>query len=387
MKIAFIGQKGVPATWGGVEAHAEHLSHQLGSFGHEVLVYARSHYVTQSAADLFMKENPHVRVIFTPTVESKYFDAIVHTFTSTIHALFSGVSVFHYHSVGPSLLSWIPRIFRPRARVISTFHSPDRLHQKWGWFARMILTFGEKASVKFAHTTITVSRELQTYAYETYKASTVYIPNGVADVQHLRPSMITAEYGLQGNDYILMVSRLIRHKGAHFLIEAFQNLDTKKKLVIVGDSSYTDDYVKELHALAAGDDRIIFTGFQTGQMLEELFSNASLYVQPSESEGLSISLLEAASYGRVVLASDIPSNTQIVLDRGFLFENTNVKDLTEQMRMILLDESATIEAGKELRAYVMEKYHWKSIADATSDVYFGAHSKAFESSGIVRASA
>lgn len=365
-----IGQKGVPATWGGVENHVEHLSKRLVSFGHDVVAYTRPYYVSKQKVREWNRSENGLRLVSLPTVRTKHLDAPVSTLLATVHAMiFENPDMYHFHSVGPSLFSFLPRIFRPSARVVTTFHSPDRLHSKWGWFAQRMLTLGEWTALKFAHKTITVSRDLQGYAEKEYGMKPAYIPNGIDQVENIQPSMITAEFGLAGEDYALVAARLVSHKGVHYLIDAWKQLDTEKKLVIAGDSTFTDEYVQQLHAQAAGDDRIIFAGFQTGQMMKELFSNAYLYVQPSESEGLSVAVLEAAAYGRAILASDIPANAEVVKDRGFLFENTNVADLTAQLETLLADPARVQEAGKRLRSHAYAEYHWSTIAQNTSALY------------------
>lgn len=371
MKIAYIGQKGIPATWGGVEQHVDHLSRRVAENGNEVIVYARPYYTSREVASSFNNDdaNKNIRIQLLWVFRSKHFEAIIHTFRSVIHAMKKNVDIYHFHSVGPSLLSWMPRLFRPEAKVVTTFHSPDRLHQKWGRVARRVLTIAEWTAVRFAHETITVSRDLKSYADGRYQGSTTYIPNGVDIPQLYKPSMITAAYGLEGNDYILMVSRLVRHKGAHYLIDAYKQLDTDKKLVIVGDSAFTDDYVKELHELAAGDENIIFTGYQSGQMLQELFSNAYLYVQPSESEGLSVAVLEAGSYGLAVLASDIPANSEIVHEHGFEFTNTSREDLYDKLAYLLTNSAAVVESGKQMKKHIAEEYNWEGITEETITIY------------------
>jgi glycosyltransferase involved in cell wall biosynthesis len=368
MKIALIGQKGLPATWGGVEQHAEKLALELSSRGNTVVAYNRPYYANERAVEQFSRANKGIEVVTLKTIKSKHLDTIVHTFRATIDAMKRNVDVYHYQGVGPALLSWMPRLMRPSARVVATFHSPDRLHQKWGRVARFMLTLGEWASLTFAHKTIAVSKTLKAYAKEEYGKDAVYVPNGVLIPEVKKVDEIT-EFGLHTDEYILMVSRLIPHKGAHTLIEAFTQTHTTKKLVIVGDSSYTDAYVKELKELAAGDDRIVFTGYQTGEVLEQLFSNAYLYVQPSESEGLSIAVLEAASYGKAVLASNIPANAEIVRGRGFLFENKSVDDLLEQLTMLLVTPKRVAQAGEQLHAMVKQQYNWETITDETENVY------------------
>lgn len=364
MKIAFIGQKGIPAIYGGIERHVEELSTRLASLGYDITVYTRPYY-TAPEKRLYQGVN----LVSLPTLKSKHLDAITHTFLATLHALRHGVMIFHYHGVGPALLCWMPRLLKPKARVVVTFHCLDRQHQKWGLIARLVLWLGEVLTCRFAHEVITVSHTLQNYAYEVYKRETQYIPNGISHVTNLKPSIIKEKFGLQGKDYILVVARLIRHKGIHYLIKAFQNINPELKLVIVGDSSFTDDYVKQLKQLAQNDQRVIFTGFQSGQTLAELFSNAYIYVHPSESEGLPIAVLEAAVYGNCVLASDIPANLEIVKYCGLSFKNKNVEDLTEKLRLLLEHPEEVERTGKEARKYVLENYNWQDIAGHTDKLY------------------
>lgn len=364
MKIAFIGQKGIPAVYGGVERHVEELSTRLVDLGYDVSVYTRPHYTTCKKESF-----KGIKLISLPSLHSKHFDAISHTFLATLHALKQDYNIIHYHSIGPALLCWIPRILKPRAKVVVTFHCIDRQHQKWGRIARLMLWLGEFVTCKFAHEVITVSRTLKHYAYEVYKRETNYIPNGISEMQSLKPSIIKEQFGLEGNDYILVVSRLIPHKGIHYLIKAYQRINPNLKLVITGDSSFTDDYVRKLKRLAGGSKHIIFTGFQTGPALAELFTNAYLYVQPSESEGLPIAVLEAAAYGNCVLASDIPANMEIIKNCGLNFENKSVNDLVHKLELLINSPQEVESSGKEARKYVLENYNWADIVKSTDYLY------------------
>lgn len=362
MKIAMIGQKGIPAVYGGVERHVEELSTRLSGLGHEVMVYTRPYYTSK-----LRTSHQGVRLVSLPSLHTKHLDAITHTLAATFHAMKEQAEVFHYHGVGPSLVAWIPRLMRPKARVVSTFHSPDRLHQKWGLIARLFLTWGERAAIKFAHETITVSRSLNVYCQERYGKTTTYIPNGVPGMQSAKPSMIDSSFGLKGDDYLLVVTRLVPHKGVHYLIKAHEQLHTSKKLVIVGDSAFTDAYVKQLREMSG--DQVVFTGWQSGQMLAELFSNASVYVQPSDSEGLPIAVLEAAAYGLPIVASDIPSNMEIVAKCGRPFTKGDVDDLTRVLQEVLHDADLREDLGRKARKLVQEEYEWNSISENTSRLY------------------
>jgi glycosyltransferase involved in cell wall biosynthesis len=198
--------------------------------------------------------------------------------------------------------------------------------------------------------------------------TTEYIPNGVT-LPKIRPAKLIKQWGLEKDNYIVTISRLVRHKGVQYLIEAYQQLATDKKLVIVGAGSFTDDYVKELHALAKNNPNIIFTGNQSGEILGELFSNASLFVQPSESEGLSIALLEAMAYELPCLVSDIPENIEAVEAVGFAFRNKDVDDLKNKLKFLLEHQALAKTHGKLGRDRVKEHYSWLDIGTKVSWLY------------------
>ncbi len=365
MKIAMIGQKGIPALQGGVEKHVQELALRLVEDKHEVVAYTRPWYTSKR-----LHNHKGVRLVSLPSVKAKHFDAITHTILAIIHAAWKEkADIIHIHAVGPALLTWLARLLRPQAKVVVTFHCIDRQHQKWGVLARMMLWLGELSTMKFAHEVVAVSRTLQQYSYEVYKRNVQYIPNGVSSMQYQPASVIKEQFGLEKDSYIVMVARLVRHKGVHHLIKAYNQLNTDKKLVIVGGSAFTDDYVQELEALASNNSNILFTGFQNGRVLEELFSNAYCYVLPSESEGLPIALLEAAAYGLPLIASDIPANLEIVQHCGISFRNTDVDSLKHALHTVLSDPEYALALGKQARKHVHKYYQWDDIAKQTLQLY------------------
>jgi glycosyltransferase involved in cell wall biosynthesis len=372
MHIAMIGQKGIPTRFGGIERHVESLAVRLGAAGHTVTVFTRAWYA--APRDEFAKG---VRVVATPTLRTKHLDAIVHTLTSTVRAILDGADVIHYHGVGPSLLAWIPRIFAPRTKVVATFHCIDRHHQKWGFLARFMLGLGERAACTFAHETIAVSRTLQSYCNNRFSVATRYIPNGIVAPEEVADDLLK-DFGLEKDGYIAMVSRLVRHKGVHYLIDAYKQLQeigatSGKKLVIVGDTAFTDDYVAECKALAGENADIVFTGYQNGDRLHQLFGNAYAVVHPSESEGLPIAVLEAMSYGKAVLASDIPEIMEVTRIHGLAFRSGSVKDLVRKLRHLLANPAFAAEKGEDARAFVLADYHWDDIAAETETLYLQLH--------------
>lgn len=374
MNIAMIGQKGYPPQFGGVERHVAELSTRLVQAGHTVTVYNRAWYGGRINETI---DGIHIKTL--PTLRTKHLDAIVHTFNSTIHAIYTKADIIHYHGVGPALLSWIPRVFS-RANVITTFHCIDRHHQKWNWFARFMLRIGEQATCTFAHKTITVSRGLQQYCRNEYIKETAHIPNGVAVRTHTGSidTTLLDTFGLSRDNYILMVSRLVPHKGAHVLIEAFQKLKqamtdtdtTHLKLAIVGGSAYTDDYVASLHTQAGSSNDIIFTDYQSGDTLDTLFRGASFVVHPSTNEGLPIAVLEAMSYGKTIIVSNIPEHLEVVKDTQMHFVENNVDSLVEKLRYLLsMSPEEKNERGATNQAYVEKEYDWNAIVGQTIELY------------------
>ncbi|MEK7606965.1 MAG: glycosyltransferase family 4 protein [Patescibacteria group bacterium] len=368
LRIAMIGQKAVPFYRdGGVERHVEELSTRLAERGHDVTVYVRPRYVATSD-DIWRG----VRLRRLPSVPTKHLDAWSHTLFSSVHVVGSGADIIHYHSVGPSTLAFLPRLFARRAKIVSTFHSIDRFHKKWGAFARTYLSFGEWAATHFPHATIAVSESIQKYCRERFGKEVAYIPNGVSIVP-VSGSGELARWGLEPGKYIIAVARLIRHKGLHYLVEAFKRIpDTIKgemKLVIVGAPSYTSDYEFYLKNLAAEDHRIIFTGYQTGEALNQLYAHSLFYVHPSEAEGLAITILEAMSFGKCVLMSDIPENLEARDHSGIAFASGNVEDLQEKMTSLINHPEITRERGKKAMDFIRQKFEWEKIVDQIESLY------------------
>ncbi|KKQ40885.1 MAG: hypothetical protein US58_C0011G0012 [Candidatus Magasanikbacteria bacterium GW2011_GWA2_37_8] len=369
MRIAMIGQKGLPAQYGGIERHVEELSLELVKQNHEVLAYARAWYSPKAET-----KYQGIKIIHTPTIHSKHLDAIIHTFTATIHAIFQKPDVIHYHGVGPALMAWIPRVLTPKTKVIVTFHCIDRYHQKWGWLARQMLRLGELAACYFPHETISVSKTIYNYCINEYQSPTTYIPNGVnLDSKNSAPLQ---EFGLEENKFLVMVSRLVPHKGAHYLISAWQEAKKRApellqgyKLAIVGGSAFTDKYVTKLNSMIVNDKSVVLTGWQQGEKLMALFKDAKMLVHPSENEGMSLSILRAMSLGKPVLLSDIAENRELIPDPRFWFINTDVESLTKKIIELMSDEKLLTEGGEMNKKMVTDNFLWDDIAKQTEELY------------------
>ena len=232
----------------------------------------------------------------------------------------------------------------------------DWQREKWqSGLGSKFIHQGEKNAVKYADEIIVLSKGVQDYFKETYGRETHFIPNGVNRPQIREANLITDRFGLKKDSYILFLGRLVPEKGIRYLVEAFKNVKTDKKLVIAGGSSDTDSFMAELKELAKGDDRILFTGFVQGAMLDELYSNAYIYTLPSDLEGMPLSLLEAMSYGNCCLVSDIPECAEVVEDKALIFKKSDVDDLREKLQNSALKKMKYISVRDERSAEIVKK--------------------------------
>jgi len=363
LKIAFVGQKGIPAHFGGIEFHVDELSRRLVRRGHRVFTYVRSWYTPRNLADY-----EGVQLLHTPTIRTKHLDAAFHSFASSLHALTQDYDIVHYHALGPSFFAWIPRL-RGR-KVVVTVHGLDWQRPKWGKGARAFLKMTERSAIFLPQATIAVSRSLQSYFENKYGRTVHYIPNGVNVLPPSLPRQITEDYGLEGKDYLLYLGRLVPEKRVDWLIRAFCKTSSPLRLVIAGDGA--KGYTQHLRQVARGDPRLLFTGTVGGQLKEELLSNALLYVTPSSMEGLPIALLEAMAHGQCCLVSDIPSHQEIIEPgrNGLLFEWNDYDQLVSSLEALLAQSGKYREAlGEEARGKVREQYSWESVASATERLY------------------
>lgn len=375
LRIAMIGHKRIPSREGGIEIVVDELSVRLAAMGHKVDAYNRyGHHVSGKKYDEEYgrgdrKYYKGIRIRIIPTFQSSKLNAIVYSFLATIRALTIPYDVLHYHAEGPCAMIWLPKLFGKR--VVATIHGLDWQRAKWGRFASFVIKFGEKMAAKYADEVIVLSKNVQQYFMDTYGRNTVYIPNAVDAPARHPAELITDKYGLEKDGYFLFLARIVPEKGLHYLIEAFGKISTDKKLVIAGGNSQAVEYMEQIHRMAAKDDRIIMTDFVQGQILEELYSNAYGFVLPSDVEGMSLSLLEAMSYGCCCLVSDISENTEVVEDKAFRFAKGDVRDLQSKMEY-LLNHPEVVEAYKsQSQDYICEKYNWKDVVGQTLQVYRG----------------
>ena len=359
VRVAFIGGRGVVSKYSGIESYYEQAGHELARLGHEVTVYCRSYFTPP------MDTHNGMRVRRLPTIRSKHLETVVHTLLSTAHAMTSDYDVIHYHCLGPALFSFLPRL--AGKKTVVTVQGLDWQRGKWGRIAARILRWGEAAAVSSPDATMVVSRTLQQHYREQYKRDTIYVPNGAALAPKRVPRKLI-EWDLLANNYVLFLGRFSPEKNCHLLINAFENLHTGMKLVLAGGSSHSDAYAESLRRHES--DQIRFLPWVSGSDLEELLSNAALFVLPSEIEGLSLALLDAMAAGVCVLTSDIPENTEVVDGAGFTFHRGDQADLERMLDLLIRDPELRRQSAARERERIQGQYLWPEIARSIEKAYY-----------------
>jgi glycosyltransferase involved in cell wall biosynthesis len=359
IRVAFIGGRGVVSKYSGIESYYEQVGPELARLGHDVTVYCRTYFTPP------MTEHQGMRVRRLPTVRSKHLETVVHTLLSTLDAMFSDYDIVHYHCLGPALFSFLPRL--AGKKMVVTVQGLDWQRRKWGWIASHILRLGEAAAVALPDATMVVSRTLQQYYRQRYQRQTTYIPNGARQIRRCAPCQL-ATWGLRPDKYVLFLGRLSPEKNCHLLIDAFEHIRTDMKLVLAGGSSHSDAYVETLQRHQS--ERIRFLPWTSGEALEELLSNAALFVLPSDLEGLSLALLDAMAAGVCVLTSDIPENNEVVADAGFTFHRGEQDDLERMLDLLVRNPELRRQSANRAQKRIQSDYAWPAIARAIEKSYY-----------------
>jgi glycosyltransferase involved in cell wall biosynthesis len=358
LRVAFIGGRGVVSKYSGIETYYEEIGKRLAGMGHPVTVYCRNYFTPPG------KEHNGMQVVRLPTIRSKHLETLVHTFLSTLHVLAQPCDIVHYHALGPALFSFIPRL--AGKKTVVTVQGLDWQRKKWGCIASAVLRLGERAAVSLPTHTMVVSQALQKHYVDVHGAETSYVPNGGLLRERRLPDKIF-DWGLEPGRYILFLGRFSPEKGCHLLLEAYEKLNTDVKLVLAGASSYCDDYSRRLRTHA--NERIKMLDWVSGEALDELLTNAMVFVLPSDLEGLSLALLDAMGAGLCVLSSDVAENREAVAEAGFTFRRGDVADLADRLRFLIANPAVREAAGQAAKRRIRGHYQWPQIAAEIEKVY------------------
>ena len=357
MKIIVLGTRGIPDILGGVETHCEELYPRVVNLGHDITLITRTPYVKDKNSTIYKEVN--LKHIYAPKIKS--FEAIIHTFLGIIYAGIKRPDYLHIHTVGPMLLTPLAKFLG--LKVIVTNHGPDYNRQKWGKTAKKVIKLGERMGSKYADKIIVISKEIDDILKNNYNRNDavliyngVSIPNTTTEVNYIN------SIGLHKNGYIIAVGRFVEEKGFMDLLNAYSKIDTKIKLVLVGDADHETNYSKNLKnkAIKYG---VVLTGFIKGEKLNQIFSHARLFVLPSYHEGLPIALLEAMSYNLDVLVSDISANAEVHLENEDYFRVGNINNLSDS-----ISKKLSKTKKRDFTSVLSDKYNWDKIAKDYSKI-------------------
>jgi glycosyltransferase involved in cell wall biosynthesis len=359
MRIAILGTRGIPASYGGFETFAEHLSTRLAARGHDVTVYCRAHYVSPRQL-----EYHGVKLKVLPTIRHKYFDTVVHTFLSAIHAVSGRYDAALICNCANAPFSPILRL--TGTPVAINVDGLEHKRKKWSWLARRYYRFAEYLSTLLPNEMVTDAQVIQDYYLTRHNAPSTMIAYG-SEVERRPDRDAVRKWRVEPNRYVLYVSRLEPENNAHLVIEAFKKVRTAYRLLIVGDAPYAEQYINSLKASARGDKRIIFTGFVFGQDYRALQQNAYCYIHATEVGGTHPALLEAMGYGNCVLTLATPENMEVVGDAGVPY--IDEFDLSEKLKRVLRDGSLVQAYRNRAQQRIQKVYDWESVVDQYEQLF------------------
>lgn len=360
MRIAMLGLKGIPATYGGVERYTEETAVRLAARGHTVFVYCRSYYTPR---ELARKPYHGVHLVRLPSLRGRATDTLSHSLLSTLDVLRRRVDVVIYHSLGNALFTAVPRLANiPTALVL---HGQEWREDKWKGAPQLFFQLSERASFSLASRVCVIAEWLENDLRARHRHDSTNVSTGVA-VREVGPVDYVRDLGLSPNNYLLFAGRLVPEKNLHVLLEAYNRLQTTMPLVVVGESQHEGQYVKQLHALAGPNVR--FLGYRYGAELGSLYSNAYLYILPSAAEGVALTLLEALTFNNCVVVSDIPQNLEVVGSLGFSFRTGDAESLADLLRHLLAHPELVAERRAPAREHVLRRYSWDTVADRYEQV-------------------
>ncbi len=351
MRIAILGIRGIPASYGGFETNAEITAKSLVELGHEVVVYCRGRRGGRS------RTWEGVKLTYLPSIESRNLSTISHTTLSALHALFRRFDVIHMYNVGNSHLIPLLRLFGKR--VIISVDGVEWRRKKFGVFGSMWMHISERFALWFSNGIVVDSLKVGEYYKNQYDSETVYIPYGSSLLDNGDHADMLKKFGLEPKRYLLFVGRFIPEKGVDKLLKAYGDVRSDMPLVVVGDNPYNRNYVEYLKRMAPPG--AIFPGAIYGMGVSELYRNSYLFISPSELEGTSPALLEAMGAGTCVVVNGIPEQLETIGDAGIHYKTNDLNDLTRKVQELIDNPSLRDFYAKKTTERAKRYYRWVDV--------------------------
>lgn len=357
---AFGGFRSIPPKAGaaGSDKFAFELYPRIVKRGHQLLAYSR---IYPNDVDEQHKEYEGIKLKYYKTVNKAGFDTLVHSAKATFDVIFNNTAdVVHLHSGANSIWALFLRLAGKRV-VVSQF-AMDWKRDKWPWYGKLFYIFSNYLTAWLPNKVVFDNVFTKQYFEEKFAKTYDFIPYGSEVAEPPKNIDILNKLGIKPGEYFLFVGRFIPDKGIHLLTEAFQQLSTDKKLVLIGGSPNPSDY--EVAVKNVNDERIIFPGYVYGDDTNILMSNAYAYVQPSLIEGLSPVILTVMGLGTPLICSDIKENLFITGENATTFKSGDSESLKNELEYALTNPAIVQEKATVGAEDIKRRFNWETITDS-----------------------
>lgn len=361
MKIAYLNTQGIPARYRGFETCVEEVSTRLVRKGHDVTVYCASNSKSKYSS------YQGVQLICVPRSSKKFLDYPMRALVSTVDAILRDFDILHYYGTDSSIFTILPRLLS--AKLVMSLDGLEWNRSSYPRWIRDGLRISSWLPLYIPHASVVDSVQVRDWYRTRYGRAPIYIPYGAKVSPRCADPDVLQRMGVESDQYVLFVGALVREKGIHRLIRAFNELDTQSKLqlVIVGGNPYSSEYELSLRKMAGKNVR--FLGNVWGSDMVNLYKGAYFYASASELEGTSPALLSAMGAGNCVLVSDIQENLETIGDAGVTFRNMDVQDLHEKMSHLVAEPNLVQTYRKRAAERIERFYSWDSVTDRMERLY------------------
>lgn len=366
MRLAVLGTRGVPAAYGGFETLAEELSARLAARGHDVTVYAR-----RGGTGGDPDAHRGARVVFLPTVRRKYFETVVHTALSGLHAAAQDFDAILVCNGVNALTCRFARLLGAPTRVVLNVDGLEKGRRKWNALGRLAYAISERLSCALPDVLVTDARAIQAYYREAYGRDSVYIPYG-SDLPAPRGTATLAGLGLAPDGYVLYVSRFEPENNPDAVVRAYRGVPGTAPLVLLGGAPYADAFIASVRAEAARDSRVLLPGPVYGEGYRELLAHAAVYVHATEVGGTHPALLEAMGFSRPLVVHDTPENRETAGNAALYVDARRPESLARGIATLLADPGRRRVSGEAARARARACYRWDDVTEAYERAFRGA---------------
>ncbi|HJV18963.1 MAG TPA: glycosyltransferase [Sediminibacterium sp.] len=361
MTISIIGSRGYPYVYSGYETFVKELSERLVKKGYHVKIYCHK--------NLFSERPPTVNgieLVYLPTIETKSLSQLIHSCLSMIHACTSGSDIILAVNAANGPWGLISTLFRKKTLI--NVDGMEWLRPKWKGLGAKYFRMAAWLSTKLYNRVITDAEAMREVYLEEFKAESTVIAYGAEPRYAQKPELLEA-FALEPYSYYLIVGRLIPDNNVALLLEGYQAAQSGKKLVVVGDVPYQDEYARKMKAKANAD--ILFLGYITNsEILAELYHHCYAYLHGHEFGGTNPTMLKAMAYGCAILAIDTRFSREMLQDGrfGLLFQKSpqSVAALMQQSEQ---NNDLINNLRQHAREGLGEKYNWDQVTEAYIRVF------------------